>query len=524
MKKSFLFIITAVLLIIMIGCGSEKKKEEKSFIIPVQFAEGGKWGYVDMDGNIIIDTLFANTPSYFREGFALIKIAEGEYDFIDETGKKMGKKYADASLFSEGLACVVEKNGYPYFINNKFSKVFELKDAYMVGMFSEGMARFRDKAGKWGFIDNSGKVVIKPQFDNVMNFSEKFAVVMVKENDSVSKLGFINIKGEYVLKLTDSVKSLQPFREGLAAYNNGKGWGFLGYDTKPVIPCSPDREEVTPFHSGFASFKEGGEWGAINSKGEKIFLPVYSMPIKFFDGIAVITEDNKYGFMNDKEEIVVKTIYKEVGIPYFSGNAIVKAGKNYVMINSDGKQIAGKSYKNVNPMFISVEEELQTVMSNTPEIVAMHKALTDSLNALQKSQAAVADSLAQQQQMMQQQSTLQQQMQQQQMMQQQMQQQMMNIGPKELAMKMAEATESIMKEGNGNIERLAQGLVSLQNQAGMILQKKQTDKKFMEEFQKEMLIYYKPVEEKYKDEFVKVQQYVMKKQQEWQEKQKSQGK
>ena len=40
--------------------------------------------------------------------------------------------------------------------------------------FSEGFVRVK-KDGKWGFIDNNGKVVIEPQFRNVSAFGEGLA-------------------------------------------------------------------------------------------------------------------------------------------------------------------------------------------------------------------------------------------------------------------------------------------------------------------------------------------------------------
>ncbi len=521
MKKYSVLVIITVLSAMIFGCGSEKKTEVKSYLIPVQVSEGGKWGYIDLDGNFVIDTLFADTPSYFREGFAIIKISDGVFDFIDEAGKKMGKKYAEASLFSEGLACVAEKDGPPYFINTKFEKVFELKEAYMAGMVGNGMVRFKDKSGKWGFADGNGKIIVKPQYDNVISYSDQLAVVVAKESDSVSKFGIINTKGDYVLKLTDSVKYLRPFREGMAAYSNGKGWGYLGPDGKPVIPANSNWEEATPFYHGIASVKEGGEWGAINTKGEFVIQPLYAMPLKFFNGTAVIMDNNKFGFMDESEQILIKPVYKEVAFPFYSDKAIVRAGNHYIILNKDGKTLAGKSYKSVNPMFITVEEELYTVMSNTPEVVAMHKAMTDSLNALKQAQTATADSLAKLQSSG---MTMEQQFQQQQLMQQQMMQQMLNLSPRQLAQKMAESLERIMAEGRGNMDKLAQGLVIMQSQVGMILQKKQTDKKYMEEFQKEVVLIYKPVEDKYKGELEKIQQYVAKKQQEYMEKQKSPGK
>ncbi len=520
MRKSVVFISFLLMILSFWSCSENKQQEDKIGLIPCQLTENGKWGYTDFEGNLVIDTLFTEAPSYFREGYALIMNADRSYDFIDKTGKKMGRKFVSATLFSEGLACVVEKDGAPFFINTKFEKVFELKDAYYVGMFSEGLVRFSNKEGKWGFADMTGKIAVKPQFDNVMNFSEGYAIVLKKESDSVSKYGFINNKGEVVLPYADTIKAIQSFRGGLAAYNNGKGWGFLDYTGKAAIAADPDREEVTPFYGEYASYKEGDVWGLMDKKGEKTGYPKFEMPVRYFNGSSIILENNKFGFMNDKEEVVIKPIFKEVAVPFLSSNAIVKAGNNYIIIDPQGRQVGKAHFRNINPLFITVDEELQTIISNTPEVAAIEKARTDSLNALKQAQTAASDSLQQQQMMMQQQGMLEQQLQQQQMQQQQFIQQYLNLSPRDFAIKMAEATERVIKEGGNRMDVVADGLYRVTVLMNMVAQQKQNDRAYMEEFKKNMIIYYKPVEDKYKDTFVKAQEYINQKMQEIQARQK----
>jgi hypothetical protein len=51
--------------------------------------------------------------------------------------------------------------------------------------------------GKYGFINDKGKVVITPQYQEVGNFKE--GLVYVKKN---GKAGFVDKKGKVVIKLT----------------------------------------------------------------------------------------------------------------------------------------------------------------------------------------------------------------------------------------------------------------------------------------------------------------------------------
>src|SRR5688572_22349354 len=73
---------------------------------------------------------------------------------------------------------------YPIEINGKYGFVDEdgnLKftlsdDVYTIGLFSEGLAVVAKKVpnthGRWGYVDQSGKVVIEARFNFAKTFSE----------------------------------------------------------------------------------------------------------------------------------------------------------------------------------------------------------------------------------------------------------------------------------------------------------------------------------------------------------------
>ena len=66
--------------------------------------------------------------------------------------------------------------------------------------------------GLYGFIDATGRVVIKPQYSDVRDFTEGVAPVQV---DAESTEGFIDASGALVLR-TDGLV-VDSFSEGLAA-------------------------------------------------------------------------------------------------------------------------------------------------------------------------------------------------------------------------------------------------------------------------------------------------------------------
>ena len=81
---------------------------------------------------------------------------------------------------------------------------------------------------KCGYIDQTGKLVIEPQFENARDFSEGMARVRVSE-----KWGYINKTGQLVIK--PQFAYCLDFSEGLARVRVGRKWGFIDKTGKYVI-------------------------------------------------------------------------------------------------------------------------------------------------------------------------------------------------------------------------------------------------------------------------------------------------
>lgn len=107
-------------------------------LAPVIPLESDKYGYIDLEGNMVIAPQF-ELPGHFIEGLAQVETSHGRRFFINKKGEKVLEPlYDDFGHFSDGLAWV-------------------------------------EKKGKYGFIDKTGKVVIEPQFDHYGNFRDGYA-------------------------------------------------------------------------------------------------------------------------------------------------------------------------------------------------------------------------------------------------------------------------------------------------------------------------------------------------------------
>lgn len=345
-KYTYLLILLAFFLLFT-GCN---KGPEYNKLIPFQEEEDGKWGYVNFKGRKKIETKFANQPSLFYKSMALIRNTDGTYDFINSKGIDMGKSFKSATSFKGGVACAVNEDKYPVIIDKNLEVVAELDSVEEVSGFSEGLAAFMSKNDKWGYINNTGEVVIKPVYHDAAPFREGLALVgkKIEEYDSTKKenktkllKGYINKNGDEAISLSEKFYRLSSFSNGLAAYSDGIrwGWGFINKKGDKVIRANAEWEDVTLFHEGLASVKINGYWGLINKKGKIIINPKYDSPLYFSNGLASFELDDKTGFIDEKGKIVIDPEYDDVAMDFYSGKSIVLEGVYYKFINRKGKSI-----------------------------------------------------------------------------------------------------------------------------------------------------------------------------------------
>lgn len=132
---------------------------------------GGKWGFTDSLGKIIIPIKYDNANS-FKNGIAIVSLNH-KYGCINKSGKTVIPfKYDMLWEFNEGLA--------PANIGLKFT--------------TSGGHDVVEKNGKWGFINQKGKIIIPFIYDSILrSFENGKAEVMLND-----KVFFINKTGKEI--------------------------------------------------------------------------------------------------------------------------------------------------------------------------------------------------------------------------------------------------------------------------------------------------------------------------------------
>ena len=237
-------------------------------------------------------------------------------------------KWMDARPFSEGLAAVKDNNGKWGFIDETGSIVLPYRWNNCFSGFHEGLASVKDVSGKWGYINKRGQLVIPCQWESAYEFSEGLAVVCGPNH----KYGYIDKHGQMVIP--NKWGHACSFKEGIASVSvkevcviNGHLFypqsGYIDKKGSVVIPCR--WYYAGDFQDGLAVVcdKPEHKFGIIDRRGNVISPCQWISILPFCEGLAVVMDSKREsGFIDTKGKLVIPCQWQHAeNIKY--GTAIV---------------------------------------------------------------------------------------------------------------------------------------------------------------------------------------------------------
>lgn len=207
------------------ACVKTRQEEEKKSV----------WQLIDIEGNKrrnIPEELKIKEAGIVSGNVYCVKLPDETYCYLTTDGDVWKEGFSYAGTFSEGFSPVLDESGY-HLINTDgeaaggyferiavdelgiavrqdcfFGKKGEQYSLYKTNGEQLGVGGFQDvivfngssyaavkQADKWGFIDEKGRMVIEPQYEEARSFSNGFAAVKTG-----GKWGFINEKNEMCIE------------------------------------------------------------------------------------------------------------------------------------------------------------------------------------------------------------------------------------------------------------------------------------------------------------------------------------
>lgn len=260
----------------------------------------GKHGYVNRDGKVFAQGI--SKISFHPDSEGLLKFdKDNKFGFVDTNGNiVIEPQFDDISEFSEGLAAVKLNNYWGYI--NKSGKIVIKCRFEKAKDFKQGLAPVK-VFGQWGFIDKKGKLVIKGQYRLAYCFSDGLAAVAYEKTG----IGYINKKGKLIIGCKYSYGG--DFKKGLAKVGFKEKDGIV--DKKGRIIVKHEYDRIESFSEGLAVVQNGTKYGYIDKHGNTVMRPHYEKAYSFKDGLALV-----YISKSDQTERDVKYFGDKIVITY----------------------------------------------------------------------------------------------------------------------------------------------------------------------------------------------------------------
>ena len=188
--------------------------------------------------------------------------------------------------------------------------VYNLAYEFTDGKYAEvniGADYANNKGGKWGIIDTKGKIIIPIKYDQARSLGYNlFALNTGYKFDNMDaspsgKYAIFNAAGKALTPLAYSGYLLSVrFEEGYAPLETWDGkkqrYGLLDSTGKVAVPVKYD--EVGGFREGLCKLVLNGKIGFID-KSTKLVIPMkYEGAYNFSEGLAAVKFNEKLGFID----------------------------------------------------------------------------------------------------------------------------------------------------------------------------------------------------------------------------------
>lgn len=189
--------------------------------------EDDKCGYVDKNGNVVIDPKY-NMVSAFSEGLAMVLTEKNDETVvlvIDNKGQEVFRMKKDlhpeTNMFSDGLLVARNSDDQWGFVNKKgeFTKV--KGSVKRIGDYNSSLFAFMNDEYNWGVMDMNGETLIRPKYGYINLLPD--GNFFVKDDD---KYYLMDKKGDKIQTLDDY--------SYVNAINKGK-FSFIAQDKSTYV-------------------------------------------------------------------------------------------------------------------------------------------------------------------------------------------------------------------------------------------------------------------------------------------------
>lgn len=194
------------------------------------------------------------------------------------------------------------------------------------------MVKYQDsETGLFGYKNEKGEIITPAIYDQVMSYRESDLARVFRNK----KFGFVNSTGKEVIKAEYDDAGI--FSDGLAAVKVDGKWGYIGPTNKFIV--EPTYDFTLKFTNGLSSVRKNNKWGYINTKGKEVIPIEYDATGFFSNGLANVKKGDKWGYVDGTNNVVIPFKYERTDP--FSESQLqagrVQLNKRFFYVNKSDK-------------------------------------------------------------------------------------------------------------------------------------------------------------------------------------------
>ena len=360
MKNIITLLLTTMFGVLAPACGFIGSSSDEIPVegIPVQTESDGRWGMILPNGKMLFSDEFRSEPTMMVNGFFAVR--ENDSYTLYKAGKKpeVVKKCDD--LRSVGICMedviplahkdcrisIVGTDGETKAVLNPVGGD-EITTSDI--MFRDGRLIFCTDAGKYGAVDKSGHVVVKPVYDRITRFNDGVALAM-KYHNGDQRVYVIDKNGKEAGRLK---KGLEPvsalFCDGLIAVrDDNSSYGFVNkkgeFTRLPRKVC-----EIGEFTSKYFAFAdESNRWGLMDMNEDVLIRPRYDALIFLPDGRFLAKDDDVFLILDKKgEKKATISEYNELLTCSKDFPLIARDRSHYLILDASGEPVCKEDFTDI---------------------------------------------------------------------------------------------------------------------------------------------------------------------------------
>lgn len=247
--------------------------------------------------------------------------------------------FGEAGDFNEEGIFVGKNTGYDFY--DYTGKKLNTKNYYSVVNFSDGICALQETSTSTPYLADKNFNKIKDLYTYFKGpYSEGLAYAT---NGQTGTIYYLNKKGIDVFNV--------PAKEGSKCTNGfiiikdkGDRFYHVNKTGKPI--STKNWDEVGEFFEGLAMVKENGKWGFIDTLGKKIIDTKYGVVSNFTKGAAMVSLNNEFFLINKKGEAIGSAKYEAAGMPD-NGTFPVQKDKLAGLVDNKGNVIIDFKYNSI---------------------------------------------------------------------------------------------------------------------------------------------------------------------------------